>query len=713
MSFLEKIRSNALGGLRPYGASVLQSTLLTLAAVAVSTVAAFICAKAVTPAWTAPGWPSYYQYAKNVESKALALALLSVLVVSLILSRVRSTAVRAAISILLAVVALICVYRYLHIEAPVSWINPVLTLFILLGLVYYFMDRELSTEWTLQTEAGTSGLARLSVKYSIFIVAGALGVGYSFLSKLALLFPRKLDLHHHGERFTSALDFADGGIPFVTYFWPHGLHDTGITTLAFKLFGTADFPTLLIADAFSLSFDTVTVLLLALGMGLGYYSILVMASLLLFNYTLDPGPFSQLLFVIPAFLLYAKGKRWFCFVLSGFVLFVAHLYRIEAGIYGAMAIAGLGCLQLFASAVSKDFTAVKLRARNLALFVVAIFASMGAAYVLLGWPGPEWYKVIFGTLPKFMADSTGFPFPLPLDSENYRLGLKGVRFATVYYTAVVGLLALTTVFVVRRLKDLKESDYFFVLLVLLSVVSLRTAFGRSDFMHIHQYSNFIYLLLLLYISRGVVRAGLGPKRKVAIVALLFIFCNFWTGSFNNTPHIRHDKVLTESSNIFADYKSPRPAQCSSGIFSAKQLKMRQYRAYDNSVCGTKEILDIFEIKSGELLVTHSASLIYPSLGLKPPTGYYCLGWAITPEMQRGLIAELEASNVKVILTSKKYGEYDIPDRVRLPIYHKWLQENFDLSTPIITPLGTLVFAKSMGIDFSKPFYTPQGYMYLQ
>ena len=40
-----------------------------------------------------------------------------------------------------------------------------------------------------------------------------------------------IDLHHHGEIIASALDLLHGGIPFRTFFWPHGLSDTGVSAL--------------------------------------------------------------------------------------------------------------------------------------------------------------------------------------------------------------------------------------------------------------------------------------------------------------------------------------------------------------------------------------------------------------------------------------------------------------------------------------------------
>ena len=617
---------------------------------------------------------------------------------------------------MLAVAAFLSVYQYLKIEAPLTWVGPLGTIFILLGLIYYFISRQEVTEQA------------LSAKPTILFIAGALGVFYAFWLILPALFPGALDLHHEGEIFispfpgvfdlhhegeifTSALDFINGGYPFLTYFWPHGLHDTGMVALAFKTLSMVDTPTMFIGWAFSLSFGAVTILLIAYGFGMGYYSIFAMASLLLFNKSINPAPFAQLLFVIPAFLFYAQGTRWFSFCLSGILIFVAHIYRIEAGVYGAMSIVGLASLQLFASVISRDIVSLKLRAKNFTLFLVAVLISMGLAYILLGWPGPEWYRIAFGTLPKYMADSAGFPFPLPIDTDNYLLGLETARFTTVYYCSVIGLLSIATVVVARRITALKPSDYFFILIVLLSVVSLRTAFGRSDAFHIHQYANLAFLVLLLCLARGVVRSGLVVWQKVAVVSLVFVFFNFVTGSFTNTPFLGHGRVVKNSFQFLSDYSKDRPAQCSEAMFSEVQLSLPYYREYDRAICDIKKLLSMLNIRSGELLVSHSASLVYPSLGFKPPTRYYCLGWAITDDMQRELIADLEGSKVKVILfINEKFNgisTYDIPDKVRLPIYYKWLEKNFDLSSGLSTPLGILAFSRSLGIDFSKPFYTQQ------
>ena len=100
MSFLEKIRNTSDSRLKIFSVSLFDSVLLTVCAMAVSTLSAFFCSLIVTPAWSAPGWSSYVQYAKNVESKALAVALLSTLIISVILGRLRSSVVRALLCLL-------------------------------------------------------------------------------------------------------------------------------------------------------------------------------------------------------------------------------------------------------------------------------------------------------------------------------------------------------------------------------------------------------------------------------------------------------------------------------------------------------------------------------------------------------------------------------------------------------------------------------------
>src|SRR5205807_2513078 len=58
-------------------------------------------------------------------------------------------------------------------------------------------------------------------------VVGALAAAAFVLAIESL----EIDVFHHGEVLASALDLLQGGQPFKTFIWPHGLHDTGLAAL--------------------------------------------------------------------------------------------------------------------------------------------------------------------------------------------------------------------------------------------------------------------------------------------------------------------------------------------------------------------------------------------------------------------------------------------------------------------------------------------------
>ena len=80
------------------------------------------------------------------------------------------------------------------------------------------------------------------------------------------LHPRVLDLFHHGEVITSALDLLDGGVPFRTYHWPHGLSDSGVAALLIELTGNKGLGTIILLGGITCVLGLAAVFLLGLGM---------------------------------------------------------------------------------------------------------------------------------------------------------------------------------------------------------------------------------------------------------------------------------------------------------------------------------------------------------------------------------------------------------------------------------------------------------------
>jgi hypothetical protein len=357
---------------------------------------------------------------------------------------------------------------------------------------------------------------------------------------------------------------------------------------------------------------------------------------------------------------------------------------------------------------------LKDRILQLFLFTGGVLSSAIFIYSVFGWPSHEWYHVVFGIFAKYLTDSTGFPFPLPLSgSQNYQFLLSRnlLRYApdAVYpVITVFAMFAIACKYIYTNSKKATSLDIFSLLLIIYSVLSLRSAFSRSDLPHIYWFAGIIYFIIALFFARVIVSSSLLNKWSQIIIISVFqslnkhFFClfNFSTGIFYNKPWHALTTISQADMSFLRDYMSKKPKQCSHDLFSTLQLEVNSH--YDKDVCVTKKYLEANHIGQRQLLISHSAALLYPSLGYKLPTKYYCLGWAITEEMQKDLIAELEESNVSAVLFADKYmsmNEYDIPDKDRLPVYYKWLDKRFDLSAPIKTPLGEIVFKKGDKVSF--------------
>ncbi|MBI1912823.1 MAG: hypothetical protein HYS21_12590 [Deltaproteobacteria bacterium] len=681
--------------IKPSGflASVAEVITLLCAIIGASAVIGYLCAVFITPEWLAPGYPSFYRYPKNVEIKAILLAAAASIPVSIALARM-SWAQKCAFSGFLFLLGLLISYKYLYFEDIFSWVVPAITLIILLSLLDYFQGRN------------TTHLLNLNPKPRMWLLclAAFLGTAFIFLANIyaAYFFDESLDLHHFGEKFTSAIDFLNGGMPFVTFFWPHGLHDTGLTALFFYLGSSADLPTMSIALAMANSLGVITLLLLCIGMGLGYYSLLITFIAVVLSDMLLMPTYGLLLPVIISFLLFSRSKSMPGFILAGVVAFISYIYRIDYGVYGILSVFGY-CLYSFAfSIISRQLTRLKEQVVSFFLYLAGLIASALFSYLLFGFPGSDWYRITMLTLPKFMADSTGFPYPLPaswlsaLDYTTYTM-----QIGVFYLTSVLGIAAISARHLYTRFKEGSTVETgFFVLVLFLLAFSIRTALGRSAEDHILQFFGFSYLVLLLLISRGLVSLDVSRWLKGAIITALFIFLNFWTGSFGQPTAPPHFEVISESLQILAEHNDPKPKQCSNGIFSARNLSVPHISSYDRAVCSTRELLESKGINDGELFVVHSASLVYPSLGFRLPSKYYCLGWAITEEMQRELVAELEKNGVKAILRIRPsdglraLATYDIPDSVRVPFFYEWFSNKFEIEKPLQTELGELYLLRN-------------------
>jgi hypothetical protein len=704
------------GSIYSFAESLFESIVLVVSVMAIGAIASLVCLKTVAPSWTAPGWPSYTSYPKNIEMKALMTTLVLTIPLSVLFVYLKHRAGKLIVMLCLLLAAVLPFYKDLNFPDASLWIPPAISLCLIMAVFHYCLNNPDGPGP--QKPVNTLALVGVGVLFTVYVFVLHHGVQSPFSNIFILgqddpLLPSNslvLDLHHSGEQFTSALDFISGGKPFVTYFWPHGLSETGIIALAFKLMSRTDFPTMMLGISAGISLAGISILLIGYGMGLGYFSILVLSVLVLFNHTQNLSTFAHLFPVLLSFLIFTRAGRWYTFALSGAVAFMAHVYRIEYGVYGTVSILALCGFRAFASLVSRDTVGFKDSLKASLLFVVGILVTAAAALLILGWPDYGWYRTVFFILPKYHADATGFSYPLPVKGFNSPFGLLTARDATFLIISTLALLAMTTQYLYRNIKNHASTNSFFVLVVFLSIISLKTAFGRSDPWHIHQFFSLAYLLFALSFAWVIVRTEARPWLKGAVIGGFFLFFNFHTGSFG-VRHINpHLKEVRDGIGVISEYNMSVPEQCSKGLFSKGNLAKWDFSYFDDALCIIKPILERHDVGERQLLVHHSASLLYPSLGHVLPTKYYMPGWAITEEMQKELVSELEKADIKAILFVKGFGaitELNMPDQIRLPIYYEWLEERFDPSKAISTPLGFLTFARDVPTSLDTPGPFPE------
>lgn len=690
MSFnIEKGIAQGKGRFR-LAASFADTVILCAGAISLSAIAALFATLIIQPAWNAPGIPSFLGYPKNVEHKALMAALLSSMIIGIAYANIKKLYLKAVISAVLSALALILNWGRLRLDNTEGWAAQAIILFILLAFFRLYLE-------------GTDSRPRTGdTKKLPIIIAGV----FAFLGMFMLAYvkhydPAKLlDVHHLGEHFTSAVDLLNGGKPFVSIIWPHGLHDTGLAALFFKFTGRADYTTLILSTAVGTGFAAITIMLMAYFLGLGYYSIIVLAMLTFMNFSAHLKSFTNIVLVIAIFAAATRAVKAWHYAMLGVAVFLAHMYRIETGVYCFMSVSALIGFNVLSAAFRKDFGSLKQSVFSAAFFIGAALLTAIFFFLMLGWPGPQWYEYSFQVLAKYNTDSTGFPYPFPINGWNYDFDKNSeyARSGLFHIVMVLSILAISSrQFYIWLRTGAPKQAVFPMLMVFLSVISLRTAFGRSEGDHIAQYMTFAYLFLSICFAWFVITSLKSKWLKAGVVFAFFLFFNLRTGVFTPVTAIPQYYEITKfGAGLLSDYPKEPPPQCTGKLFSERDFEITDIARFNEEVCQTLPLLERFGIGERELLINNSGSFYYPALGRKLPTKYFGVASAITDGLQRELITELEAAHVKAILYSDDFNGlpfFDIYDEIRLPVYQEWVNANFDVYNPIPTPLGNLILRR--------------------
>ena len=162
--------------------------------------------------------------------------------------------------------------------------------------------------------------------------------GWLFL--VAIQPTKELDIHHDGEVLTSAIDLLDGGIPFRTFFWPHGVSDSGVGALIIGLTGNQGMGTIAVLRATTVVVGFLTLFMFALGMlrepiaSLLFATVVSLVAILISTSIRDPLLTTvRSLFPILAFYLLSLGTHRRALFCGGILIGLGYIWRIDSGVF--------------------------------------------------------------------------------------------------------------------------------------------------------------------------------------------------------------------------------------------------------------------------------------------------------------------------------------------------------------------------------------------
>lgn len=669
-----------------------QPTILYLTCFSLLVFASLIAAHLVKPAWNAPGYPAYIHYGKNIEAAAVRLTLLAIGVICALRSRLKP-----AVGISLFVVAYGVIMRYYAAD------GLMLIPMLLLGFAIYFtwFDQQRTP---LPPDAGIdTHSVRTHVSTALLALAGAAWFSASALRPL-----QAIDLHHNGEVITGAIDLLTGGIPYKTFYMPHGLSDSGVVAVIIALTGDRGVGSIVLLQAIEAGIGFVALFLTALGLirrqRLAFAAAFVIAMLLGSRL----GEWSFYLFPVLALLVVSTSStKTTSLIASGVLLGVGHIWRIETAVFGFAAV--ILCLIVDRYYVEgrsidrqtldrlRDLSKLMQLVLNIGCVLAGVIGSLALSRLILGFPTMAWYRSTLIEMPRYHVDSTGLPFPIAWGTIPLHTLLQ-LYVAPIIACLFIGAFAfgLSKLLGGRFALSLPGERFFFGLL-LYGLVSLRTALDRSDNVHLFESVFVLGLVLILDAIRaacvppGRSGTGLETGRLFAIAGGLFVaLCFAEVSDLAYPDHGTNYLGVPAASAITVFNSCMRPTRTTADFVTPSTDPDRA--ALKAGIDQVKAILSENHVGPKQLLVYHSAAFLYPALGYRLPTKYYELGWAATPAMEQDLIGELKRAHIRAFLHAKGFRAlyiYDVPDSFRIPSAHAYISYSEAQGQVYQTGLGVL------------------------
>ena len=642
----------------------------------------------VEPHWDAPGYPSFVGYGKNVEEAALVLTLAGVAALVLLARRLPWSF--ASFSWLAVVLGMLKTY-YGGRKAVVA----LLALVAVYALYFTWYDR-------MRDRPEQAGDDEAAVRRPRWLAPGLLlaTAAWSFLAACAPI--GAIDLFHHGEVIASALDLLGGGTPFRTFFWSHGLSDTGVAALLIGLTGNRGLGTIVLLHAINAALLVATLYVLARGLIRDPLAACLAATLLAatVSYPIIISRLPGSLIAMLAFAVLSRGAGRWGLVATGALLGFGYLWRIDAGAYAlAATILFLGCDRYSALGGSLRDQVLNPRwAAGLLGDAAALLA--GAASLLLvmrlvaGFPTVDWFRTTLIEMPRHVRDSGGFPLPLPWrgvalswDVDCARGGSSGCRRSCSSgwdvclhpaqgsgAAAAAGdparpVLPAPSALQPVQLQDDPDPVGLAAYGVWVPGVPPRRLLRRP---RVRPSS----------VPPAVGRPGDRPRLPGARRVLPDVLPPGVGGlgglSRGAEPRDAARQPPLDQHSWGDDRAEPRTQWLATSCVGSSRS-----RIYSTLTAWGKS-------SSLSIIVPR---LLYPLLDRKLPTKYYCLGWAADPVMEQELIEELERNRVRAFLHVNGIGgsmaQYDVPDSHRIPRVHNYITGKETSGRHFETPLGSL------------------------
>lgn len=674
----------------------------TLIPAGVAAAAGLAVAAIVPPHWRAAGLPWFLGDGKNVESAAIAAALAAGAATQLLVATRRGLGCCALIAALgYAIVAT----RYPVPPLLAGW--PQLA--ILAGIAA--LAGRAAT--ALAGRAATAPGEALGAGPAALAVAGGLAaaalVGTAALAVFAFAVgppPLSIDVFHHGEVLSTAVDLLRGGRPFETLIWPHGFHDSGLAALWVRATGKVGTSPVALAWASCCGLGVVSAYVLGrrmLGSRLAAIAacLAVAVAPLLVDEPRDAtglalDQLGVLIFVALACAAATARRRRY--LAAGLCCGLAYLFRIETGVYAALAaLAVIAYRELACRRAAWPLGASLLR------FAGGVGLVLAGCRLLFGWPGAAWFGYTLGELPRFHRDAMGTPLPWP------RRGVPMPPAEAVILQVALSRLLLTLLLLVQAVRALMErrrarppaaSPEMAALLfvALFGAFATKSALDRSDLFHVLQWTGLPLLAAAcLAVAAWGGRRSWGPGRMaLAAFVTVFLLDFGWLGL--RLPALRSAAaaaaVAGERWRGLVEHLRPNPpaGACADRTFTPGESRIDANRRFIADTCAVEALLRERGVR--RMVVADGAPWYDVRFNLAPASRYISLARAYTPTQQLGLIEAWRGRPAQALLLVRGHGGievFDVPDAMRVPVADAYLRARRDGVAATPTALGALFF----------------------